>query len=71
VPETPNPYVIDRGAPPATPREQVEKAALPSGDVVPPISGALFFAYQGKPESIKSVELRYDGPAGKATLKLR
>ena len=70
-PETPNPFLIDRGAPAATARELVEKAGLPSGDVVPPVSGVLFFAYQGKPESLKSVELLYDGPAGKVTLKLR
>ena len=69
-PETPNPYVVDR-APAATPHEQVERAALPSGDVVPPISGALFFAYTGKPESIRTIELLYEGPAGQASLKLR
>ena len=71
VPETPNPYLIDKAPPPPTPREQVERAALPSGDVVPPVSGALFFAYQDKPESLRAIELLYDGPAGKATLKLR
>ena len=70
IPETPNPYVVDK-TPPLTEREQVERAALLSGDVEPPLSGALFFPYQGKPESIKSVELLYEGPAGKATLKLR
>ena len=71
IPETPNPYVIDKAPPPLTEREQVERAALPSGDVAPPLSGALFFAYQGKPEPIKSVELLYEGPAGKVALKLR
>jgi len=70
IPETPNPYLIDK-TPPLTEREQVERAALLSGDLEPPLSGVVFFPYQGKPESIKSVELLYDGPAGKATLKLR
>lgn len=71
VPETPNPYIVVKAQPNETPHKQVEKAALPSGDVDAPISGALFFAYTGKPESLKTVELLYDGPAGKVTLKLR
>jgi hypothetical protein len=69
-PETPNPYVVERPAPPS-PRELVQNSALPSGDVAPPVSGNVFFAYQDKPEEIRSLELLYDGPAGKATLKLR
>jgi hypothetical protein len=71
VPETPNPYIIDKAPPDATPHEQVEMAGLPSGDIQLPISGAVFFAYTGKPESLKTIELLYDGPAGKVTLKLR
>ena len=71
VPETPNPYATSNAPPAFTNRELVERAALPLGDVEPPVSGAVFFAYQGKPESLKSVELLYDGPAGKVVLKLR
>ena len=71
VPETPNPYATSKAPPALTNRELVERAALPLGDVEPPVSGAVFFPYSGKPESLKSVELIYDGPAGKAVLKLR
>jgi hypothetical protein len=31
----------------------------------------MFFEYRGKTQSIHSLELVYDGPAGKATLKLQ
>jgi hypothetical protein len=36
-----------------------------------PEAGLLFFSYHGRSEQIKSVELIYSGPAGKATLTLQ
>jgi len=50
--------------------DQVKKAALPEGRYPPPLAGALFFPFRGKTKSIKSVELLYEGPAGKIVLKL-
>jgi len=50
---------------------KVEKAALPEGDRGLPEAGLLFFAYHGVSDKIKSVELIYSGPAGKATLTLQ
>ncbi len=49
---------------------KVTKAALPEGDRLLPAAGLLFFKYSGQAKGIYSVELSYDGPAGKATLKL-
>lgn len=50
--------------------ERIQRAALPSGEQAPPAGGLLFFRFEGKTRSIKSVQLEYDGPAGKVTLKL-
>jgi len=50
---------------------KVEKASLPEGDRVLPEAGLLFFPYHGVGDKIKSVELIYSGPAGKATLTLQ
>ncbi len=50
---------------------KVEKAALPEGDRALPEAGLLFFSYRGQGDKIKSVELMYSGPAGKATLTLQ
>jgi len=50
--------------------EQIRLAALPEGVQVPPTAGLLFFPFKGKTKSIRSIELLYDGPAGKVTLKL-
>lgn len=52
-------------------QQKVQKAALPEGDRTLPQAGLLFFAYRGKSEGIKSVELMYAGPAGKVTLALQ
>ncbi len=55
------------------PREQVKpeqlllNTALPQGEHRGPVSGFLYFAYNGKASSIKSLELRYED----AVLKLR
>jgi len=50
--------------------QRVQKAALPEGDRALPVAGLIFFEYRGKTKDIRSIELIYAGPAGKATLKL-
>ena len=50
--------------------QRVQAASLPEGDLAPPIRGLLFFPFRGKTKTIKSLELLYEGPAGKAALKL-
>ena len=49
---------------------KVRRAAMPEGDRPLPQAGLLFFSYRGKEKSISSLELIYQGPAGKATLNL-
>jgi len=51
--------------------QRVQRAALPEGDRTLPLAGLIFFPYRGKAESIRSIELIYAGPAGKATLALQ
>jgi hypothetical protein len=51
--------------------QKVQKATLPEGDRALPVAGLIFFQYGGKTKGIKSLELMYDGPSGKATLKLQ
>jgi hypothetical protein len=51
--------------------QRVQRASLPEGERPLPQAGLLFFSYRGKEKSIESVELIYEGPAGKATLKLQ
>lgn len=71
-----------QGEPPPTPpkmpfelvrpmQQQVQKAALPEGDRPLPQAGLLFFEHRGETKHIKSLELIYSGPAGKATLALQ
>jgi len=52
-------------------QQRVQRASMPEGDRALPAAGLLFFEYRGKPESIRSLELIYTGPAGKATLELQ
>jgi hypothetical protein len=52
-------------------QQRVQKAALPEGERLLPVGGLIFFEYHGKPAGIKSIDLTYDGPAGKAVLPLR
>jgi len=49
---------------------KVRRGAFPEGDRTLPQAGLLFFSYRGKEKGISSVELIYQGPAGKATLNL-
>ena len=51
--------------------QRVQKATLPEGDRTLPQAGLIYFQYRGAAKSIRSVELIYDGPAGKATLALQ
>ncbi len=51
--------------------QKVQKATLPEGDRALPVAGLIFFQYGGKTKGLKSVELIYNGPAGKATLALQ
>jgi hypothetical protein len=51
--------------------QHAHKATFLEGDRALPQAGLLFFEYRGKPKNMHSVELIYDGPAGKATLTLQ
>jgi hypothetical protein len=51
--------------------QRAQKASLPEGNRTLPQAGLIFFPYRGKEKSLQTVELIYEGPAGKATLKLR
>jgi hypothetical protein len=51
--------------------QKVQKATLPEGDRALPVAGLIFFQYGGRMKGIKSLDLIYDGPAGKATLTLQ
>jgi hypothetical protein len=51
--------------------QYTQKSSLPEGDRALPAAGLMFFEYRGKTQNIHSLELVYDGPAGKATLKLQ
>lgn len=49
---------------------RVQAASLPEGEHSLPRSGLLYFFYRGKTKNIRSLELFYNGPMGKASLKL-
>ena len=49
---------------------RVEKASLPEGDRALPAAGLIFFQYGGREKGVSSVELVYEGPAGRAILPL-
>lgn len=50
--------------------QRVQKASLPEGERPLPVAGFIYFQYRGKSEGIKSLELIYEGAAGKVTLPL-
>ncbi len=54
-----------------TMQQRVQRASMPEGDRPLPQAGLLFFEYHGKTDNIRSLELIYSGPAGKATLALQ
>jgi hypothetical protein len=51
--------------------DRLTKASLSEGDRPLPQAGLVFFPYRGKAKGIRSVELVYEGPAGKAALALQ
>ena len=51
--------------------QRVQKGVLPEGERSLPQAGLIFFQYRGKTQGIRSIELVYEGPAGKATLTLQ
>lgn len=51
--------------------QYAQRSSLPEGERALPEAGLLFFEYRGKTQNIRSLELVYDGPAGKATLALQ
>jgi hypothetical protein len=50
---------------------RLQKASFPEGDRPLPQAGLLYFRYSGKASGIRSIELMYEGPSGKATLTLQ
>lgn len=50
--------------------QRLKLAAIPEGDEKTPFAGLLYFPFHGKMKAIKSMDLLYDGPAGKFDLKL-
>jgi hypothetical protein len=57
------PIAITRGW-----EQRVQKASLPEGERPLPVAGLIFFEHRGK---VNSVELIYNGPAGKVTIPLQ
>jgi hypothetical protein len=49
---------------------RVKRDSLPIGDRPLPVAGMLFFPYGGMTKGVRSIELIYSGPAGKATLSV-
>jgi hypothetical protein len=49
----------------------IQRTAMPQGDRPLPQAGLLFFRYFGGMKGIHSLELIYNGPAGKASLELQ
>jgi hypothetical protein len=50
--------------------QRVQKATLPEGDRALPVAGLIYFQYRGKEKGVRTLELIYSGPAGKATIEL-
>jgi hypothetical protein len=50
--------------------QKVKKASIPEGDRALPEAGLLFFQHGGKLSGLRSIELIYNGAAGKASLTL-
>jgi hypothetical protein len=51
--------------------QHLQRSSMPEGDRALPEAGLIFFQYGGKAKSIRSIELIYSGPAGKAMLPLQ
>ncbi len=50
--------------------QRVKKSTLAEGDRSLPQAGLIFFQYRGKTTSIQTLELIYNGPAGKTSIAL-
>ena len=59
------PISLDTEQPPTS--APTIKAALPEGSTNKPVSGYLFFRFDGDPKSIRSLELTYTAPSGAKT----
>lgn len=70
-PRVPGPERTGEPPPEETLGEALAAAALPEGDVLLPVSGYLYFPYEKKTKSLKSVELQYFSPGGPVTLRLK
>lgn len=74
LPQPPRAPDQDRAADLRAPKEKAEEVvvetALSEGKTSYPVAGYLYFPFKGKPKSIKSLELIYNGPGGTVTLKL-
>jgi hypothetical protein len=51
--------------------QYIEVHSLPQGEQTLPKAGLLFFPYRSKTQSIHSMELIYNGPAGKGAMALQ
>lgn len=51
-------------------QDRIQKISLAEGQRSLPSAGMIYFPYRGKLKTIHSLELQYDGPMGKAALKL-
>jgi hypothetical protein len=51
--------------------QRIRRDSLLIGDRMLPQAGLLFFPYSGRTEGIKSIQLIYNGPAGKATISIQ
>jgi hypothetical protein len=70
-PNTPPPPVVIPVPVQRAMAKRVQQASLPEGDRALPQAGLIYFRHRGKTENLQSVELIYEGPAGKAILKLQ
>jgi hypothetical protein len=52
-------------------QQKVQKAAMPEGDRPVPQAGLIFFQYGGNVKKVSSLELSYNGSAGKAKLTIQ
>ncbi len=68
-PEPENRSGVER-EPPKTGEEVVVESALPGGPRGTPVAGNLYFAYKGKVEKIRKLELLHQGPEGASALQL-
>lgn len=64
-PPPPVPFPVKRAL-----QVRVQKAALPEGERPLPQAGFIFFRYTGQSKGIHDVELIYNGPTGKAMMRL-